>query len=127
MTPHDAQTAVKLGFDAVIVSNHGGMFAHGLLEPIEVLPDIADAVAGKVPVLIDGGFRRGTDVLKALALGARAVLIGRPVMWDWPPMRRRCPNGWCKLLQSELARAMALCGKPDLKAVDRNIVKIHLR
>lgn len=127
MNPADAQTAVKLGFDAVVVSNHGGMFAHGLAEPIEALPAVADAVGGKVPVLIDGGFRRGTDILKALALGARAVLIGRPVMWGLAAYGADGVQTVLQLQQSELARAMALSGKPSLSAIDRTLVKIHLR
>jgi 4-hydroxymandelate oxidase len=127
MNAEDAQNAVKLGFDAVIVSNHGGVFAQGLSEPIEALPAVADAVAGKIPVLIDGGFRRGTDVLKALALGARAVLVGRPVMWGLAAYGAEGVQTVLQLMQSELARGMALSGKPSISAVDRNLVKIHLR
>ena len=81
MTKEDALTAVDAGVDAIVVSNHGGRVLDCCQASIEVLPEIVEAVGSKVEVLIDGGFRRGTDILKALALGAKAVLVGRPVCW----------------------------------------------
>jgi isopentenyl diphosphate isomerase/L-lactate dehydrogenase-like FMN-dependent dehydrogenase len=81
VTREDAKTALDHGVDALIVSNHGGRAEASLQSTIGVLPEIVTAVNGRVPVLIDGGFRRGTDVLKALALGATAVCIGRPYVW----------------------------------------------
>src|SRR5690606_7345964 len=78
MTAEDARTALELGVDGLVVSNHGGRILDGQPATVEVLPEIAEAVAGRVPLLLDGGIRRGTDVLKALALGASAVLVGRP-------------------------------------------------
>jgi isopentenyl diphosphate isomerase/L-lactate dehydrogenase-like FMN-dependent dehydrogenase len=79
MSPEDAVSAVKRGIQGIVVSNGGKPDAGRT--PIDVLPSIVDAVGRDVPVLVDGSFRRGTDVIKALALGARAVLVGRPVMW----------------------------------------------
>jgi len=81
MHPDDALFAVKLGIDGLIVSNHGGRQVDGGMAALDALPPIVEAVHGKVPVLFDSGIRRGSDILKALALGARAVLIGRPYMW----------------------------------------------
>ena len=93
--------------------------------PIEVLPSIAEAVGGKIPILIDGSFRRGGDVLKALALGARAVLLGRPPLWGLAAYGAEGVHYVLDLIQSELARAMVMCGKVNVEAVDRNLVKIH--
>lgn len=124
MSPEEAQTAVTRGVNAIVVSNHG---ATGFADPIEVLPSIADAVGGKIPVLIDGSFRRGTDILKALALGARAVLLARPPVWGLAAYGAAGVQGVLEMLQSELARSMALCGKPDLQSIDRSLVKIHKR
>jgi isopentenyl diphosphate isomerase/L-lactate dehydrogenase-like FMN-dependent dehydrogenase len=92
-----------------------------------MLPAIVDAVGGKVPVLVDGSFRRGTDVLKALALGARAVMVGRPPMWGLAAYGADGVQTVLEMLQSELARSMGLSGKPNIKAIDRSLVKIHLR
>jgi len=79
--PEDAALAVKNGADAVIVSNHGGRQLDGAIGSLDALPDVVDAVGGKIPVLMDGGIRRGGDVAKALALGAKAVLVGRAPLW----------------------------------------------
>ena len=81
LTPEDAKLCVENGASGIVVSNHGGRYLDGAPSTIEVLPDIVDAVQGRIPVLIDGGFRRGADVLKALAIGAKAVLVGRPPLW----------------------------------------------
>jgi 4-hydroxymandelate oxidase len=93
--------------------------------PIEVLPAIAEAVAGKAPILIDGSFRRGADILKALALGARAVMLGRPALWALAAYGSAGVQAVLELLQTELARDMAMCGKPNLKSLDPALVKIH--
>jgi lactate 2-monooxygenase len=79
--PEDARQAVEHGVEGVIVSNHGGRQLDGAIASLDALPAVVEAVAGRVPVLFDGGIRRGTDVFKALALGARAVLLGRPYCW----------------------------------------------
>jgi isopentenyl diphosphate isomerase/L-lactate dehydrogenase-like FMN-dependent dehydrogenase len=95
--------------------------------PIEVLPAIAEAVAGKVPILIDGSFRRGSDILKALALGARAVMLGRPPLWALAAYGSAGVQTMLEMLQTELARDMAMCGKPNPKSLDPAVVKIHAR
>jgi isopentenyl diphosphate isomerase/L-lactate dehydrogenase-like FMN-dependent dehydrogenase len=94
---------------------------------IEVLPAIAQAVAGKAPILIDGSFRRGADILKALALGARAVMLGRPPLWALAAYGAPGVQVILEMLQTELARDMAMSGKPNLKALDPSLVKIHAR
>ena len=81
MTAEDARLAVEHGLDGIIVSNHGGRQLDWSQATLDALPEIVDAAGGQLEILMDGGIRRGTDVLKALALGARAVLIGRPVQW----------------------------------------------
>jgi 4-hydroxymandelate oxidase len=125
MTAEEAELAVRRGVQGVIVSNYRGHGENGLAAPIEVLPGIADAVAGKIPVLIDGGFRRGGDVLKALALGARAVLLGRPPLWGLAAYGADGVQYVLELMQGELARAMAMCGKVTIASLDRTLVKIH--
>jgi isopentenyl diphosphate isomerase/L-lactate dehydrogenase-like FMN-dependent dehydrogenase len=127
MSGEEAQAAVSRGVDGIVVSNHGGMYTTGFAEPIEVLPSVVDAVRGKAPVLIDGSFRRGTDILKALALGAKAVLLGRPPVWGLAAYGEEGVQRVLEMLQTELARNMALCGKPDLRSIDRSLVRIHRR
>ena len=127
MSPEEAQLALSRGIDGVIVSNHGATNTSGFADPTEVLPSIVEAVGAKVPVLIDGSFRRGTDILKALALGAKAVLLGRPPVWGLAAYGAEGVQAVLEMLQTELARNMALCGKPDLKSVDRTLVRIHRR
>jgi len=122
MTPMDAVRAVEEGVAGIIVSNHGGRSLDTLPASIEALPHVAAAVAGRVPVLLDGGIRRGTDVLKALALGAKAVLIGRPYVYG---LAVGGPVGVIhvlKILRTELEIAMALTGRPNLKAIDRTVL-----
>ncbi len=125
MSPEEAQIAVQRGVQGIVVSNHGGRFTPGLASPIEMLPAIADAVGGKIPLLIDGSFRRGTDMLKALALGARAILLGRPPLWGLAAYGAEGVQTVMEMLQTELARNMAMCGKPTIKDIDRSAVKIH--
>ncbi|EEC05199.1 (S)-2-hydroxy-acid oxidase, putative, partial [Ixodes scapularis] len=79
--PEDAEEAIKHGVSAILVSNHGGRQLDGVPSTIEALPEVVGAVRGRVEVYLDGGVRRGTDVVKALALGAKAVFVGRPVLW----------------------------------------------
>jgi 4-hydroxymandelate oxidase len=124
MTPQEARTAVEHGAAAVIVSGQSSRYVPGLVSPIEALAPVVDAVAAKVPVLVDGGFRRGTDVMAALALGARAVLVARPVLWGLAAYGAEGVETVLKMLQSETARDMALCGKRDLKSLDRSMLRI---
>lgn len=124
MTIEDARTAIRKGVQGIVVST-GGWHASGQKTPIDVLPAIVDAVGGKVPVLVDGSFRRGSDILKALAFGARAVLVARPVMWGLAAYGADGVQTVLELLQMDLGRMMAGCGKPNIAALDRTAVKIH--
>ena len=127
MSPEDADTAVKRGVQGIIVSNYGGRFVQGLASPISMLPSIVDAVGGKIPVLVDGGFRRGTDVLKALILGAKAVLLGRPPLWGLAAYGADGVQAVMELMQSELARNLAMVSATTPKELTRSMIKIHSR
>ena len=127
MTVEEARAAVEHGVEGIVVSNHGGRFIEGLVNPVEVLPGIADAVGGKIPVLVDGSFRRGTDIMSALALGARAVLVARPPLWALAAYGAEGVQTVMEMLQNETARTMALCGRINLAAIDRAVVRIHSR
>ncbi|MEU6024189.1 alpha-hydroxy acid oxidase [Micromonospora sp. NPDC047134] len=108
--PADAALAVSHGVDGVLVSNHGGRQLDGTLATLDALPAVVEAVAGRLPVLLDGGIRRGTDILVALALGATAVLIGRPVLWGLAVGGAAGVRQVLDLLHADLDRAMALVG-----------------
>jgi 4-hydroxymandelate oxidase len=127
MSPDDARTAVEKGFAGLVVSNHGAPAGSGMAAPIEMLASIAEAVGSKTPLLIDGGFRRGTDLIKGLALGARAILIGRPVMWGLAAYGADGVRTVLQMLQTELARDMAMCGKVTTGEIGRDLVAIHRR
>jgi len=122
LTAEDTALAVKYGADGVVVSNHGARYLDYAPATIEVLGECVDA-AGKMPVFIDGGFRRGSDVLKALALGAKAVLVGRPTLWGLGAYGEAGRKRVLEMLRSELALAMGLCGKPNLAAIDRKLLR----
>lgn len=122
LDPEDAALAVKSGAAGVFVSNHGGRNLDTLPATIEVLPEIAEAVAGKVPILLDGGVRRGTDVLKALALGASAVLVGRPSLYGLAADGARGVTSVINILRNELEMAMALAGRPTIAGLDRSVI-----
>jgi 4-hydroxymandelate oxidase len=118
----DAQQAVHHGAAAVAVSNHGGRQLDGAVASLDALPRIVEAVAGRVPVLLDGGVRRGTDILIALALGATAVGIGRPVLWGLAVDGEMGVGRVLDLLCSELELAMALCGCARREDVTRDLI-----
>ncbi|HEX8904772.1 MAG TPA: alpha-hydroxy acid oxidase [Longimicrobiaceae bacterium] len=122
MTPEDAALAVEHGADAVIVSNHGGRQLDGAEPTLLALPRVAEAVSGRIPVLMDGGVRRGTDVVKALALGARAVLVGRPALWGLAVDGQRGVERVLEMLHGELRRTLALLGRPSVGALDANAI-----
>ena len=122
LTAEDAARAASLGVDGVIVSNHGGRQLDGAISALEALPEVVRAVAGRCEVLMDGGVRRGTDVLKALALGARAVLVGRPVFWGLAAAGEQGVHHLLSLLREELELAMALAGRPSVKDIDASLV-----
>lgn len=123
--PDDAKLAVYHGVDAIIVSNHGGRQLDTVPATIEVFPAITDAIKGSVPLLLDGGIRRGTDVVKALALGATAVLIGRPVLWGLAVAGEAGVTRVLELLRSEFERALILCGCATLADVNRSLVRFQ--
>jgi len=108
--PADARLAVEHGADGVVVSNHGGRQLDTSPATIDALPDVAEAVDGRIPVLMDGGIRRGTDVVKALALGADAVAVGRPVLWGLAVDGEEGVRRVFDILRGELDTALALCG-----------------
>ncbi len=119
----DARRAIAEGAAGVVVSNHGGRQLDASPATIDVVARIADAVAGGGEVLLDGGIRRGTDVVKAIALGARAVLIGRPVLWGLAAAGREGVAAALGVLRRELDLAMALCGCPDVASITRDLVE----
>ena len=123
LTAEDAQIALDRGVSGIIVSNHGGRQLDTALTGIEALPEIVEAVAGRCEVYVDGGIRRGTDVLKALALGARAVLVGRPIIWGLAVNGAEGVRHVLELLRAEFELAMALSGRPTLERIDRSLVK----
>jgi 4-hydroxymandelate oxidase len=125
MSAEEAHACVQRGMHGIVVSNYVDGPSSGLASPIEVLPGIAGAVGGKVPVLMDGGMVRGADMLKALALGARAILIARPALWGLAGYGADGVQRLTELLQTELARDMAMTGKPNLKVIDRSAVQVH--
>jgi 4-hydroxymandelate oxidase len=110
LTAEDAVLAVEAGVDAIVVSNHGGRQLDGVPATISALAEIVEVVADRVPVLLDGGVRRGTDVLKALALGASAVLVGRPVAWGLAVGGEQGVVDVLELFRAELRNAMILSG-----------------
>ncbi|MBS0452426.1 MAG: alpha-hydroxy-acid oxidizing protein [Proteobacteria bacterium] len=108
--PQDAKRALSYGVDGVVVSNHGGRQLDAAPSTISALPAVVDAVEGRVPVFVDGGFRRGSDVVKALALGARGVFIGRPAIWGLAVNGQAGVNSVLRLFADEIARTMTLLG-----------------
>jgi 4-hydroxymandelate oxidase len=125
MGREEAEMAVKRGIDGIVVSNYGGLLARGQASAIEMLPSVTETVRGRIPVLVDGGFRRGSDILKALAFGAQAVLLGRPPLWGLAAYGADGVQAVLEIFQNELGRAMCQCGKVNLKAVDHSVVKVH--
>ena len=113
----DALRAVEHGVDGIVVSNHGGRQLDTSVATIEALPPIADALQGRLPILLDGGVRRGSDVLKAIALGAQAVLIGRPILWGLGAAGLEGASGVLELFRKELDLAMALAGTPKISDI----------
>ena len=112
LTEEDARLACEAGVDGVIVSNHGGRQLDGVHATIDALPEVVEAVEGRVEVLVDGGVRRGTDVVKALALGAQAVMVGRPVLWGLAAGGEDGVRHVLALLRDEVELALLLCGCP---------------
>ena len=122
MHPDDAERAVQAGADAIIVSNHGGRALDGVAATIDAVPRVADRVAGRMPVLMDGGIRRGGDVLKALARGANAVLIGRPYLYGLAVDGSAGVQHIVEILRREFETAMALTGRTTIAQIDRTVL-----
>jgi isopentenyl diphosphate isomerase/L-lactate dehydrogenase-like FMN-dependent dehydrogenase len=123
ITAADAKMCIEHGVDGIIVSNHGGRSMDYGPATLEVLPEIVDAVQGRIPVLIDSGFRRGTDILKALALGAKAVCVGRVPRWGLAAFGDPGVQRIMEIMQGELALAMAHTGRPNIASIDRTLVR----
>jgi isopentenyl diphosphate isomerase/L-lactate dehydrogenase-like FMN-dependent dehydrogenase len=121
-THEDAVLAVEHGFDGILVSNHGGRSTETRRSTIEALPEVVSAVGNRIPVLVDGGVRRGTDVFKALALGAKAVGIGRPFLWGLGAFGQAGVDRVLEILQGELKLVMENCGTQSVESITRAYV-----
>jgi 4-hydroxymandelate oxidase len=122
LAPDDARLAADRGLDGVIVSNHGGRQLDGVVAPYEVLPAVVEAVAGRIEVYVDGGIRSGPDLMKALALGARAGLIGRPMWWGLAAAGEEGARRVLSILCDDFAEAMRLCGVGDVESIGADLV-----
>ena len=123
LTGEDAKACVEHGLDGIIVSNHGGRAMDYGPSTLEVLAEVVDAVQGRIPVLIDSGFRRGSDILKALALGAKAVCLGRVPRWGLAAYGPVGSQRILEIMQAELVMAMAATGRPSLESINRTLVR----
>lgn len=127
LTAEDARLAVEHGVDGLVVSNHGGRQLDQAVTSLDALPEVVDAVPPAMPVLLDGGIRRGSDIFAALALGARAVLIGRPVLWGLAASGPAGATAVLELLRDQLAECLMLAGRPSVPALDRTAVAVSPR
>jgi 4-hydroxymandelate oxidase len=123
VTPEDAALAVQNGIDGILVSNHGGRGEDNGRSTIDALPEVIAAVNGRLPVLVDGGFRRGTDVIKALAMGAKAVGVGRPYLWGLGAFGEEGVARVLELLRTETRVAMQQCGVRTIGELDPSFVR----
>ncbi len=119
----DALRCIECGARGVMVSNHGGRHLDTTVTTAEVIAEIAGAVGGKAEVYVDGGIRRGTDIVKALALGARAVLLGRPPLWGLSVAGADGVRAVLEHMHDEMVRAMRLCGAASLAALTPDLVR----
>ena len=122
MTVEDVELCAEVGADAVIVSNHGGRHLDNTLATIEVLSEAVAAAKGKLEILLDGGVRRGADVVKAIALGAKAVFIGRPLFWGLAVDGEQGVIRVLNILREEIEITMAKCGRPTIASIDSTVV-----
>jgi isopentenyl diphosphate isomerase/L-lactate dehydrogenase-like FMN-dependent dehydrogenase len=122
LDPRDAVLAADCGADAVVLSNHGGILVDSAIAPIDVLPATLDAIGKRIPVLIDSGYRRGSDIVKALALGATAVLIGRATLYGTAAAGEAGAARAIAILREEIDRVLALIGCPGIAALDPEYV-----
>jgi len=124
MDVRDAREALNVGADAIVVSNHGGRQLDGALSSIRALPEIVEAVGDKIEVHLDSGIRSGQDILKALAMGAKGVMIGRAFVYGLGAMGEAGVTRALEVLHKELDTSMALCGRTDVRGLDRDILMI---
>ena len=122
MNPEDALRAADAGVAGLMVSNHGARNLDTLPSTCEALPRIAEKLQGRLPIIVDGGIRRGTDVLKAIALGARAVMIGRPYLYGLALAGSAGVARVVEILKTELQMAMALTGRTSIAQIDRSVL-----
>ena len=123
MTPQDALMAIDVGVKAIIVSNHGGRVLDEMAGTMDVLEEIVNKVNGKIDILIDGGFRKGVDIIKALALGAQGILIGRPVAIAAVGMGSEGTSFYLKHLKRDLEKAMILTGCSTIADMSPSIIR----
>lgn len=124
MDPRQAENAVRAGFDGIVLSNHGGRQLASAVSPMEVLPEFVSEVGGRIRILIDGGFRSGSDIVKAIAMGADAVQLGRLTVFALATAGEMGVDHCLKLLRDEMENTMALCGATSIGQLDRNLVRI---
>ena len=122
MTGEEADRCGQYGAKAIVVSNHGARQLDTTFATVEALPEVVDAVDGQVEVYMDGGIRRGSDIVKAVALGARAVLIGRPLFWGLAVDGQAGVRRVLQILKDEMEMTMTLCGRPTLASLDRTLL-----
>ena len=122
LNPRDAERAVQLGCDAIIVSNHGGRQLDGASATFDALPAIVDVVGGRIPVMLDGGIRRGSDIVKAVAAGAQGVLVGRATLFGAAAAGQAGAARALTILADELKRTMQLCGATDINAISNALL-----
>jgi 4-hydroxymandelate oxidase len=122
LNPDDAAIAVKAGVAGIIVSNHGARNLDTVPATIDALPLVAEKVEGRLPILVDGGIRRGTDVIKALARGATAVQIGRPYLWGLGIAGAAGVTRVVEILRREFEATMMLMGRPTLASIDKTVL-----
>src|SRR4029079_16244428 len=125
LDPEDARLAIEHGADAIIVSNHGGRSMDYGPSSLEVLPEIVAAVNGKISVLVDSGIRRGTDIFKALALGANGIMLGRTTRWGLAAFGTAGAQRVLEMLQQELVQVAAACGCAKLSDINKTMVKAN--
>src|SRR5207247_9194503 len=122
VTAEDARLAVEAGAEGIVVSNHGGRQLDGAPATLDVLPEVVEAAGGRTEILLDGGVRSGSDVFKAVALGARAVLVGRPYLWGLAVDGAGGVRRVLEILRDDLILTMALAGRPRVQDIDRSAV-----
>jgi len=126
LSPEDAKIAIERGVDGIVVSNHGGRQLDGAPASIDALPRVAEVVAQRIPILLDGGVRRGADVVKALALGADACMIGRPQLWGLAVGGEAGVAHALEIFRSEIDRVMGLCGVSRVEDIGRDLLFHHM-